>query len=190
MTAPNPADGTTSGAESAGDGTDQGSEGQDTGRAGTDLTREALEAELRRARDDASKYRSRAREFADDEAYRRAKDAVAALDKVEQDKKSEVEKLTETNEGLSRRATGAESEVQKLRIALGAGIEPSQVDEFASRLRGGNEDELKADAEKLARFFTPATPARRGDHSQGAGSEHSTAIDPLQADLESKLGIG
>lgn len=186
MTTPNPADGTSEGAQTAGDGTKGTSEGQGTGE---DLSPDALRAELKRARDDAAKYRQRAREFGDDEQYKRAKDAVAAVERAEQEKKTEVEKLTETNAQFQARATGAESELTKLRVALGAGIEPSQVDEFASRLRGGTEDELKADAEKLAKFFTPAAPARRGDPSQGAGGDAPTAGDPLQADLMDKLGI-
>lgn len=189
MTAPNPADGTTSGSESAGDGTNPGSEGQDTGRAGADLTREALEAELARARADAVKYRQRAREFGDDEQYQRAKDAVAAVEKAEQDKKTEVEKLTEAKEGLLHRASSAEDNLNRLRIALGAGVAPSQVDEFASRLRGSNEEELKADAEKLAVFFTSQqTPPRRGDPSQGAGGDTASTSDGLQAALENAIG--
>jgi FKBP-type peptidyl-prolyl cis-trans isomerase len=151
---------------------------------GTELSPDALRAELKRARDDAAKYRQRAREFGDDEAYQRAKDAVAAVEKAEQEKKSEVEKLSETNEQLLYKATTAEQQLQRLRVALGAGIDPSQVDEFAVRLRGENEDELKADAEKLAKFFTPATPARRSDPSQGAGGHAAPASDPLQAALE------
>lgn len=158
---------------------------------GEDLSPEALRAELARARNDAAKYRQRAREFADDEQYTRAKDAVAALEKAEQDKKSETERLTEEKEGLLHRASSAEQDLVRLRVALGAGIPADQADEFASRLRGDDEEALKKDAEQLARFFAPAStkPARRGDPSQGAGAESAPAEDPLQAALIEKLGI-
>lgn len=187
MTAPDP-------------GTQNSTEGQPNtdsgaGNGGTDdgLSPEALRAELKRARDDAAKYRQRAREFGDDEQYRRAKDAVAAVEKAEQEKKSEVEKLTEAKEGLLHRASSAETDLLKLRVALGAGVAPSQVDEFASRLRGDDEDALKKDAEQLAKFFNSSgtqQTTRRGDPSQGAGGDKATTSDPIQAALEDKLGIG
>lgn len=185
MTAPDP--GNESGTETPQDGT-TGTEGNDSGN--TELSPEALRAELKRARDEAAKYRQRAREFGDDETYRRAKDAVAALEKAEQDKKSETEKLTERAETLLHRASTAEQDLMRLRVALGSGVDPSQVDEFASRLRGDDEDALKKDAEQLARFFQAAsTPARRGDPSQGHGNDNSPPADPLQAALIDKLGI-
>lgn len=185
MTAPDPND----------TGTPQGGEQGDEGKASSEeLSPEALRAELKRARDEAAKYRQRAKEFGDDETYRRAKDAVAALDKVEQDKKSEVEKLTEKSEGLASRASAAEQNLMRLRVALGQGVDVAQVDEFASRLRGDDEAALKADAEQLARFFSAATtttaPARRGDPSQGHGSDASPGSDdPIQQSLINKLGI-
>lgn len=158
--------------------------------AGENLDSDALRAELARARSEAAKYRQRAREFGDDEAYKRAKDAVAAVEKAEQEKKTEVEKLTERSEGLLHRATSAEQELAKLRVALGAGVDPSQVDEFSSRLRGDTTEELQADAEQLARFFNAAqTPPRRSDPSQGAGGDVITTSDPLEAALIDKIGL-
>jgi hypothetical protein len=180
MTAPDPNVSTPQDGHRADEGNDSNGE----------LSPEALRAELKRARDEAAKYRQRAREFGDDETYQRAKDAVAALEKAEQDKKSEVEKLTEKSEGLMHRAASAEQELLRLRVALGAGVDTTQIDEFASRLRGDTEDDLKKDAEQLARFFqSTSTPARRGDPSQGHGNDAQPPADPIHAALIDKLGI-
>lgn len=163
----------------------EGAEGQDGGSDET-LSPEALRAELTRARQDAARYRARAREFADDDQYKRAKDAVKALDKVEQDRKSETERLAEEKEGLLHRATRAEQDLTRLRVSLNAGVPMDRVDEFASRLRGDTEDELEADAKTLVAFFTPA---RRGDPSQGAGGDDtpSSPEDQFAALIKSKL---
>lgn len=155
----------------------------ETSSSNDELSPEALRAELKRARDEAAKYRQRAREFGDDEQYKRAKEAVAAVEKAEQEKKTEVERLSEEREKLMYQANTAEQQLTRLRIALGAGIDPSQVDEFASRLRGDDDDELRADAEKLVKFFAPAAPARRGDPSQGAGGESEPDKGGLHAAL-------
>lgn len=175
----------------------QGGNGGNDPQNGTgeqDLSPEAMRAELKRARDEAARYRQRAREFADDETYKRAKDAVAALDKVEQDKKTEVQRLTEDKEGLLHRASSAETDLMRLRVALGAGIPSDQADEFASRLRGDSEEDLKKDAADLAKFFgssssSSSTSTRRSDPSQGAGGDSSPPEDPIQAALIEKLGI-
>lgn len=171
--------------------TEQVDQVEESGGTGPDNDRvKVLEAEVKRARDEAAKYRQRAREFGDDETYQRAKDAVAALEKAEEEKKTEVERLSEKNEGLLHRAASAEDQLTRLKVALGAGIPSDQADEFASRLRGDTEDDLKADAANLAKFFQSAsTPARRGDPSQGHGSDAAAPADPLQAALMDKLGI-
>lgn len=182
MTAPDPS--------VSGDAPQDGQHGSEGGGS-EELSPEALRAELTRARQEAARYRFRAREFSDDETYKRAKDAVAALEKAENEKKTETQRLTEEKEGLLHRASSAEQDLVRLRVALGVGIPSDQADEFASRLRGDSEDDLKKDAEQLARFFSPATstPARRGDRSQGAGADAQPPADPLQAALEEKLGI-
>ena len=89
-------------------------------------------------------------------------DDVASL-KGEYDKKLQelTDKLTKANEKiaghdqivseLTTRATTAESDLLKSRIAHESGV-PF---ELAGRLVGSNEEELKADAEKFASFLAP-----------------------------------
>lgn len=173
-----------------GDSAQQQRDDEKPDRAGQNLDRDGLEKALRKTRDENAKLRARAKEFADDESYRRAKEALTELQKAEEAKKSEVEKLTERNEQLLYRSAEAEKGLTRLRVALGAGITPDRADEFASRLRGDTEDELRADAEQLQVLFQPATPERRTDPSQGRGrSEQGSSGNSLQSTLESKLGI-
>lgn len=163
-----------------------------TERAGQALDRDGLEKALRKARDEAAKQRQKAKfSFEDEETFNRAKEALAELQKVEDSKRSEVEKLTEEREQLMWRSSQAESNLLRLRVALGAGIPADRADEFASRLRGDSEDELRADAEQLRVLFTPqqVAPERRADPSQGKGRASEPPTNSLQAALESKLGI-
>jgi hypothetical protein len=160
------------------------------GRAGRDLEREDLEKALAKARDDAAKHRQKAKyAFADEESFRRATEALSMLEKAEQERKSEVERLSEDREKLLYRASESERSYMRLKVALGAGIDSGRVDEFASRLRGNTEEEMQADAEHLAKLFTPIKPERRSDPSQGAGADSLPAANSLQAALQSKLGI-
>lgn len=162
----------------------------DSERAGTDLAREDLEKALRKARDESAKMRARAKfAFDDEESFTRAQQALVELQNVEDAKRSEVEKLTERNEQLLYRSTESDKALLRLRAALGAGIPTARVDEFASRLRGDTLEELTADAAELAVLFAPTKPERRSDPSQGAGSDVRPVGNPLQAALESKLGI-
>lgn len=187
MTAPNAADTGSAGSETPQDGANGTPQGDRPERAGQDLSREGLEAELARARHEAAKFRQRAREFADDEQYTRAKEAVAALDKVENDRKTEVQKLTEDKEGLLNRVSRSEQDLLRLTVALGTpGVPNERIRDFASRLQGDTEEELRADAEQLASFLAPT---RRGDPSQGAGNDDdpSSPADSFAALIKSKL---
>ncbi len=160
-------------------------------RAGEELSRKNLEEALAAARDEAAKNRQKAKfAFPDEESYRRASEALGMLDKAEQDKKSVEQQLTEKNEQLLYRAAESEKGLMRLRVALGAGVESSRIDEFASRLRGDTEDELKKDAAELQRLFALNNkPERRADPSQGAGREQQPVSDPILASLQEKLGI-
>jgi hypothetical protein len=170
--------------------TDASARDNEAGESTTDesqLSADDLRAALQKERDKAARYRKQAKfSFGDEESFKRAKEAVTALEKIEQEKKSEVERLSEDREKLLFQASESERNLLRLRAALTAGVESSQIDEFAARLQGSTEDELKADAEKLAKFFTPA---RRGDRSQGAGADSTPVDDPIQLALMNKLGI-
>lgn len=167
------------------------SESNSEDRAGRDLERDDLEKALAKARDEAAKNRQKAKyAFPDQESYKRATEALSMLEKAENERKSEVERLSEDREKLLYRASESERSYLRLKVALGAGIDSARVDEFASRLRGDSEEEMQEDAEHLAKLFTPAKPERRSDPSQGAGADtRPNGGNPLQAALEKKLGI-
>lgn len=147
-----------------------------------DTDRAAVRGELKKARDEAAKYRTRSREFADDEAYERAKAAVTKLDEIEQAQKTEAEKAAD-------RATTAEKERDTLRTELlrtRVGARHKLPDSIASLLTGGTEEEMEERAKAIAAELgeargrpadaLPSTP--KPVTSPGAGG--SDPLDPAQ----------
>ena len=66
--------------------------------------------------------------------------------------KSDLERLTADLQAHQARASQAESELLRLRVAMRKGLTETQ----ARRLVGSNEDELEADADDLLASFRPA----------------------------------
>lgn len=80
---------------------------------------------------------------------------AAKLDELEDAKKSEAERLAETQRSLEDRASKAEADTARLRIAIKKGLTETQ----AKRLIGSTEEELEADADDLlASFKSPDEP--------------------------------
>ena len=116
-------------------------------------------------------------------------DKVDALNKEWEKKFNEVnESLTKANEkiaghdqivsDLTKRATTAESDLLKSRVAHEAGV-PF---ELAGRLVGTNEEELKADAEKFASFIAPkAAPPLRSNEPGGTNNADAGFASMLSA---------
>ena len=76
-------------------------------------------------------------------------------------------------------STAAQQEARKLLIALEAGIPGDKAVSYAPRLVGTTDDELKADAQKLAADLAPANgtpiaPQPATDRSQGANNAGSS----------------
>jgi hypothetical protein len=71
----------------------------------------------------------------------------------------------------------ARMDLVRLRAALAAGVRPELADEFAARLHGSTEDEIKADAERLKK--TLGFGERRGDPSQGASGGAAMTDHPM-----------
>lgn len=112
--------------------------------------------ELTKANNQAAGYRIKAKEAADE-----ARKAVEA-------------EFNEKLAAVSGELDTARLELSRLQAALAVGIPGESAAEFAARLQGTNEDELKADAEKLKSMLgisTAPTPDRPVDHTQGLGGE-------------------
>lgn len=80
---------------------------------------------------------------------------------------------------LTTRATTAESDLLKSRIAHESGV-PF---ELAGRLVGKNEEELKADAEKFASYLAPksAPPLRSNDTQNNDNAGYATMLSQINS---------
>lgn len=96
----------------------------------------AMKAALKKANDEAKKYRLKVNEL---------EPLAEAAKKAEDDKKSEVERLTEQVAALQKERDTATVARDRMQVALDKGLTPSQ----AKRLVGNNAEELAADADEL-----------------------------------------
>lgn len=115
-------------------------------------------------------------------------DAATRLAQLEDQQKTEQQRLTERAEKAEREAQSREVSLTRYRVAVAKGVPAELVD----RLRGDTEDEIAADADALlALVATPGTTTPRPDPSQGVRSGATAALngDPLEASLRAKLGI-
>lgn len=106
---------------------------------------------------------------------------------------NQVQELTDKNAAAERERDELKSQLVKLNVALAAGVPGERAAEFAARLVGNNEEELKADAEKALALFGNSkntTSTRASDPSQGRGNP-ATPATPQQefAQLMSGLSI-
>lgn len=147
-------------------------------KSGIEDLPEWAQQEIKANRAEAAKYRTRAKEFADDNEYQRAKDALSKLDALEQASKSEAQKLTEERERLLTEVSKANTELIRYRTAVKAGFAGEEAEDIASRLRGDDEDSLFADAQKLRDLIRPQEKPPKADPSQGrvSGSETPGSI--------------
>lgn len=130
--------------------------------------------ELAEARAEAAKYRVEKNQAVDQAKA----DAAAAY-------------MTEKAE-LEGKLSKSESNLLRLRIAVGAKVPADKIETFAERLQGETEDELRSDAEKLKELF--ASPEKSGpdpavDPLQGSGNHLPLNGDPMLQALKAKVGI-
>lgn len=71
----------------------------------------------------------------------------------------------------------AQLDLVRIRAALAAGVRAELAEDFAARLHGTTEDEIRADAARLKTTF--GVTARRGDPSQGASGGASMTDHPM-----------
>lgn len=117
--------------------------------------------------------------FADhDELRRKAEE----FDRLEESKKSELERATGKVSAAEARATKAEQDALRIAVALEKapdGMPASQISKLAKRLTGATRAELEADAEELFADFAPST----GD--EGGGGQRRRPQERLKPGGES-----
>lgn len=157
------------------DTTDEG--GSDEGTREPQRVQELTQwaqTEIRKARDEAKKYRQTARE--------------------QQETANQVPDLQSQVSELQAMLSTRDNELGKLRAVLNTGrvTDPAHIADVAERIQGSTQDELNADAEKVADLFSLGTngaaPQQRPDPSQGNGHAH-TQTDPMEAKVRRVLGM-
>ena len=119
---------------------------------------------LSKANNEAAKYRIE------------RNDARDQLTKVLEDSAQADNKLKETEAAKAAAAL----ELTKYKALLEAGFPGEDVAEFADRLNGTTDEELKADAKKLHTLF--GSKSRSGyDRSQGMGATDNSPLTPQDA---------
>ena len=99
---------------------------------------------------EAAKWKALARKH--EKAAKDNADATRRLAEIEESGKSDQERLGEARRAAEDRATAAERESARLRVALKKGLTETQ----ARRLVGDSEDDLEADADELLASFAPS----------------------------------
>lgn len=128
------------------DGKAKGEEPWDEARAKADLAKKNREAQNLRKR------------------LKEAEEKASKYDDLENAQKSESEKLNEKAADLEKRATTAERDAARLRVALNKGLTATQ----AKRLVGDTEEELEADADELLADFSPKEDEKEKDKEDEA----------------------
>jgi hypothetical protein len=114
-------------------------------------------------RKEAARYRTRAKELAPFEEQAKA---------AEEAQKTELQKLQDELSTYKERATKAEQDAARARVAAEKGLTPAQ----ARRLVGATEDELKADADELLSTFSAPITERPKEKLRG-GSQPQAEVD-------------
>jgi hypothetical protein len=127
-------------------------------------------------------------------ANKEAEQARLKVKEFEDAQKTDQERLSEQLSTLQQERDRLNTELMRERIGRKHGLP----DEIVARIQGGDEDEMDADAARLAELFTvqpdegnQATRRPREALRSGATPKTDTALngDPLLLDLKSKLGI-
>jgi len=136
-------------------GTDQ----PDTGRA--DDQPDADRTDDTDWKAEARKWEKRAKENAD---------AARRLAEIEDEKKTEQQKLTEQLEAARAESQRSATAALRLEVALDKapeGMPLTQVRKLAKRLSGSDRAELESDAEELFADYKPSSNGKRPDLKQG-----------------------
>lgn len=94
--------------------------------------------------------------------YNDLKTKASQFDELQDENKSEMEKLTGKVTSLSDENKSTKAENLRLRVALSKGLTGDKAD-LADRLRGNTQEELEADADKLLSHLAPPEPKKQGE---------------------------
>jgi len=119
---------------------DAGTEQAPEGKAPTQADFDKMQAALKKANDEAARYRHEAKANAD---------AATKIAEIEEAGKSETQKLTDRASRSEARVAELELELARERVARRHNLTDAQV----TRLLGSNEEELEADALVLLETF-------------------------------------
>lgn len=127
---------------------------------------------ISRANNEAAKFRTELRSKTEEHTA-----ALAKIDELSGAKTAEAEK-----------ATAAEKELLKFRVAATSGVPLENIDKFVARLQGDDEATLKKDAEELlSTFGGPQKKPSYSDPSQGHGDGNGAGLSPGAAFIASRL---
>src|SRR5690606_9068702 len=104
---------------------------------------------------------------------------------------SKIKALADEKAELATKVEAGSLELLKLQVTLAAGVPGEHAAEFAGRLRGSTEEELKADAEKIAELFKVSSKTPAVDPTQGYGdgnSANQTPADLFAQSLRAMVG--
>jgi len=108
------------------------------------------------------------------EAERRTTESAAKTKEYEDAEKSDQEKLAEENGTLKTKATEAEAEALRLRVALVKQLPAELID----RLQGSTKEELEADADKLLKLVNQGQGKKTTSLDGGARTPATPEVQP------------
>lgn len=104
-------------------------------------------------------------------------DKAKRLDAIEEQSKSEMQKLLEAKEAAEKRAAAAETASLKARIAATKGVD-------VDLLTGTTQEEITASADRLLAWRGPVTPPPASTSSADAGQRGDNVAGPRQLTRE------
>jgi ATPase subunit of ABC transporter with duplicated ATPase domains len=130
-----------------------------------DTVPEWVREKLTKANNEAAKYRTKAKEAAQQAQF-----------EAEEKFSAQIAALTDEKAAAVAELENARLEATKLKAALSVGIPGESASEFADLLKGTNEEEILAHAEKVKELFGASVkPARATDPTQGLDGGNATA---------------
>lgn len=112
---------------------------------------------LTKANNEAAKYRTKAKDAAQQAQF-----------EAEEKFSAQISTLTDEKAAIAAELENARLEFTKFRAALSVGIPGESASEFADLLKGSTEEEILSHAEKVKELFgVSAKPARATDPTQG-----------------------
>lgn len=130
-----------------------------------DTVPEWVREKLTKANNEAAKYRTKAKEAAQQAQF-----------EADEKYSAQLSALTDEKAAIAAELENARLEHLKFKTALSVGIPGESASEFADLLKGTTEEEVLAHAEKVKELFGASNkPARATDPTQGLDGGNATA---------------